>query len=181
MWSDLVSLVQGDIQCSGKKFASVISYIVYDLMYCLCLKNMQRICDEVWLCEILNQRKCVYLQRQWNIVKLNSEIKSPSNGLCSVTIISDNFGKHVQVSKPTSVQPQQLAPTTQPKRQQHNHLHQHHVNSQQSIFSTCRISIVHFLPSATATNHKEPRSNSRCWLFLSPAVFPSVRVAGWII
>jgi hypothetical protein len=40
---------------------------------------MQRICGEVRLCEILNQPKFVYVQRQCNIVKLNSEIKSPSN------------------------------------------------------------------------------------------------------
>jgi len=34
-------------------------------------KNMQLICEEVWFCEILNQRKCVYVQIQCNIVKLN--------------------------------------------------------------------------------------------------------------
>jgi len=61
-----------------------------------------------------------------------------------------------------------LAPITQPKRQQHNHLHQHHLNtkfSQQSIFSTCGISAVHFLTAAAAaaeTNPTERRSKIRC-------------------
>ena len=126
---------------------SLVSNHILFMIWYLYLKNMKRICDEVWLCEILSQRKCVYLQRQWNIVKLNSENKSSSNGLCSATIISGYCGKNVQASNPTSVQPQQLAPTPPPKCQQHNHLHQHHLNikfSQQSTFSTCRISIVHF-------------------------------------
>ena len=31
----------------AENFTSVKSYIVYDLIYCLYLKNMQRICDKV--------------------------------------------------------------------------------------------------------------------------------------
>ncbi len=43
----------------AENVATVKSYTVYDLIYCLYLKNMKQVCDE-----ILNQRKCVYLQRQ---------------------------------------------------------------------------------------------------------------------
>jgi hypothetical protein len=68
-----------------KKFDSVKSNSVYNLTNCLYPKYMQRVYDEVRLCEILNQRKCVYVQRHCNIVKLNSEIKSPSNVLCCAT------------------------------------------------------------------------------------------------
>jgi len=68
-----------------------IALMILSLVYIK--KNGQRICDEVFLCEISNQRKCVYVQCRCDVVKLNSEIKSPSNGLCCVTIMCDNCGE----------------------------------------------------------------------------------------
>jgi len=46
--------------------------------------------------------------------------------------------------------------------------------SQHSIFSSCRISIFHFLKSAAAAaaSPKEPHSNGRCWLFCPLLFFP---------
>ena len=61
-----MSLIQGDIQCSGKTLASVRS---------------QRACGPIC---------CIYL-----FETVNSEITSFSNGLCSATIISDNCGKKI--------------------------------------------------------------------------------------
>jgi hypothetical protein len=87
------------------------------------------------------------VRRQCDIVKVNSEIKISSNGLCSAKIISDNCEKMCQVSNPTSVKTQQLAPTPPPKHQQLNHLLQLRLNtkfSQHLIFSNCSNSIVNF-------------------------------------
>ena len=81
--------------CSAVAEHSVVSnqIVLMVLSVVYIQKKMQRICDEVWFCEILNQRKCVYVQRQCNIVKLNSEIKISSNGLCSAKIMCDNCRK----------------------------------------------------------------------------------------
>ena len=78
--------------------------------------------------------------------------------------------------KPYISKTPQLAPTPPPKRQQHNHLHQNHLNtkfSQHSIFSTCRNSIVHFLTSAAETSPKERRSKSRCMFSVSRCFLPN--------
>jgi hypothetical protein len=129
---------------------------------------MQQVCHEELKCfdrEIFNRRKCVYVQRLCKSVILNSEIKSSSNGLCSAKIISVNCGKMCLVSNPISVKPQQLTPTTQSKRLQRNHPHQHHINtkfSQHLIFSNCRTSTAPNLTSAADTSPKDRRSKSRC-------------------
>jgi hypothetical protein len=80
----MVSLVEGDVQCSGRTLASVRSQSAYGLIYCLYLKNVERVCDGALLLfqrEIFNQRKCVYMQHQCIIETVNNEIKSSSNDL----------------------------------------------------------------------------------------------------
>ena len=114
------------------------------------------------------------------------KLKALQNGLCCVKIISDDCGKmcasfKIYICKKTT----QLTPTTQLKRQQRNHLYQHHLNitfSQHLTFSNRTTPIVHFFTSTAEANPKERRCKSRSWIFLfTPAAFRSIRVAGWII
>ena len=62
-----LSLVQGDVQCSGRTLDRVRSQSACGLIYCMCVSET-----------------------------VNSEIKSSSNGLRSATIISNNCGKICQ-------------------------------------------------------------------------------------
>ena len=139
----VASLVQGDIQCSGRILASVRSQSDYGL-----------------LC-------CIYL-----FETINSVITSSSNGLRSATIIAIIVEKCASFNPYVSKTPQ-IAATASLKCQQHNHLHRHHLDpkfSQHSIFRTWRNSIVHFLTSAAETNPKERHSKSRCWFFVPRCV-----------